>query len=436
MKSVCSILALMGALTLHSAAAVDKDLRLLIPFYAKPLYADTPVAGTPPYWTEEEAIAESKYWDDVETLGASEVGVTVVINPLNGPFQPEDTSQRTSILRPLYEQRVPPLKSAGIEEVLCYVYTQYGSRSPLEVERDIGLYAEPDYFVDPDDNSLLCEGIFFDEVSTDADKFDLYESYYNFVMDKFPGATVVLNPGSSIGSGTGQLYSIGGGAVIVTSKEDSYESLVVSQSGGKEFPPAPTASTDSNQHSVMIHTAPSGLNQTELVALMESAYCNNWGHMFLTDDPLIPNPYDQEPSFLLQLPAAMDEALGSACTAPFVLVESPEAGESYKAGKKMTTYWNFARPLGRDAVKFSVDLHECIGGDCGADGCGTFVKKLCRKNNGCAKNRYSYTKRLPKHNIANSDYYVVRVGMVGEPDLFDCSSQFTIRGAKLSTNFP
>ncbi|CAM9456615.1 unnamed protein product [Discosporangium mesarthrocarpum] len=455
-------LAPFGVLALKlGLASAQRDFRLLIPFYVKPLFPDTPVAGPPdtPFWTEEEAFMDSKYWDDVEQLGYLEAGVTVVVNPRSGPFHPDDTTEATSLLRPLYAERIPPLKQAGIE-ILCYVFTSFGMRSTTEVETDIGLYAEPFYFVDPVDDSLLCDGIFFDEVSGNETMLPLYQSYWEKAQNKFSGSSVVLNPGSLPGSGAPGLYDIGGGTAIITSLENSYSTLQNSTTPGeKEFPPASNASSDSSQHSTIIHTIPSGVSNTQIYDLVESAYCNNWGHIFLTDDVLIPNPFDKEPAFLLELPMAIQLAKGSSCsglissqptaaptagpttysddldtpgptphspTSPFLDVVSPGDGEIFTPGRVELIEWEYESPVGKDDTSFSVDLYRCAGGDCGGDGCGTFVKSLCKLEEGCSENENSFRLWIPLRARRITDTFAVRVGMIGEDEVYDCSGRFTV----------
>ncbi|CAM9215047.1 unnamed protein product [Choristocarpus tenellus] len=254
----------------------------------------------------------------METAGWSGVDISIIINPLDGPYRPDDTTDRTSILYPLYRQRIPALIDAGIQEVLCYVPTGYGTRT--DVEHNIDLYVTPGYFTNPTDQSFLCDGIFFDETSAEASEVAKYDGYYSYVQTKFPGGTVVFNTG--VTPKDSALYNVGGGKVIITSYENYYDGLPNSPAGGgsKNMPEAPTGGTRA-QHSAMIHTVASTATAQNLEDLVKSAYCNEWGNIFITDDSttviygqLFLNPWDEEPSFLFPLLETMKTALGSSCS--------------------------------------------------------------------------------------------------------------------------
>ncbi|CAM9395801.1 unnamed protein product [Choristocarpus tenellus] len=315
---ISSCMGLFVALT--RAGAQEQTLRMLVPFYVKPLKPDTPPGDL---WTELEVLSDNAYYDAMEIAGSSGVGITVVINPANGPFDPTDTSEWTSTLYPLYRERVPTLINKGIEEVLCYVPTGYGERT--DVETNIDMYAIEGYFTDPVDGTLLCDGIFLDETSADAAEVSKYDGYYSHAQTKFPGGKVVFNTGLTPNDTA--LYSPGGSKVVITSLENYFITLPDSATGGgKVMPAAPASGTSSAQHSAMIHGAPSNMTLDDMVSLMESAYLNNWGSIFLTDDlasttsvtgELIHlNPWDTVPSFLSTLLEAILMVSGSVPTDP------------------------------------------------------------------------------------------------------------------------
>ncbi|CAM9564561.1 unnamed protein product [Discosporangium mesarthrocarpum] len=116
-----------------------------------------------------------------------------------------------------------------------------------------------------------------------------------------------------------------------------------------------------------------------------------------------------------------------------VKVLKPKKGEKVEAGDKVKVKWEYELPIGIDYpiqpkdVYFTMDLHKCKDGDCGKDDCGDFYASICDRKKGCYKNDPSRNIELPDDDdVKAGEYYVMKVGVVGYEDLYDCSRMFEI----------
>lgn len=152
------------AMVLWARTTVAVDLRVLIPLYSYPQWY-TPAAYL---------------WDDV-ARGAtqSQVPVTAIINPNNGPGVGFPNSD--------YARGLSDLATGGVT-IVGYVYSSYGARAPADVKSDIDHYT----------NSALVTGIFVDEVASDTNALAYYQDLYTHIHAHSNFTTVIVNPGTTI----------------------------------------------------------------------------------------------------------------------------------------------------------------------------------------------------------------------------------------------
>lgn len=182
-----------------------------------------------------------------------------IINPGNGP----GTSPVAA-----YVTQVVKAKATGAH-VFGYVYTQYGNRPVADVKLD----------VDRHFSFYAVTGIFFDQGANTLDKLQYYKQLYDYVKSK--GGQVALNPGTR----TIQEYTAAADHIMVA------ETDLATYRTRSDVPWEKTVSDCMFWHCV--HTCPAS-NLPEVLGL---ARARNAGMLYVTDD-VMPNPYDQLPTYL------------------------------------------------------------------------------------------------------------------------------------------
>jgi Spherulation-specific family 4 len=147
-------------LGLMCAAADAAELSILVPLYSYPSWYNPP----------------TYLWDDV-AAAASQVPVTAIINPNNGPDGGPPNSD--------YGAGLNDLRAAGVT-ILGYVFTSYGARNITNVEADIDLY----------DQHFNINGIFLDEVANTTNQLAYYQQLYAYIKAKPHLKLVFSNPGT------------------------------------------------------------------------------------------------------------------------------------------------------------------------------------------------------------------------------------------------
>lgn len=236
------------ATTTDTESPIDTEgpgntLHLAIPSYAYP--------GDGPAW---EGFVE----------GAASGGL-VIINPNSGPGERLDANYQSATLA---------AQAAGAL-VLGYVSTRYGTRDAALIDAEVAQYTAW-YGVD---------GIFFDEVPT-TESCEGFLDWYAAraaVARQVQNATVIFNPGAP--SCEGFLQS----ADILVAIETQGENVLnwTAPAWQQNYPP--------ERFWLLAHTAP----ETMLDPLLTLARAQNIGWFYVTDD-VLPNPWDQLPTYWAQ----------------------------------------------------------------------------------------------------------------------------------------
>lgn len=232
-------------------------------------------------------------WDDVAAAN-SQVSITAIINPNNGPggCPPNDD----------YLHGLNDLRTAGAI-IVGYIYTSYGSRPLDDAKADVDLY----------DQCFDIDGIFFDETASDAADLGYYKELYDYVKSKSNLYKVILNPGTHID----ESYI----------SEPAGDIVIIFEGYSCDWPPYQPDSyvTDgtypAERFAVLIHSVPS-------VSIMQAhinlAIARNIGYVYVTDDAPS-NPWDSLPSFwqaeinYIQSPDALTTSTSSCLYLPLIL---------------------------------------------------------------------------------------------------------------------
>jgi|GEM_PF-2649107 len=180
---------LFAALLAAGAASPQApSLELLIPAYFYPTS-----------WTPE-----NYYWDELRAAAKSGVPMTVIMNPANG-HEPMDPTYLTE----LKELKKIKSESGRSASVIAYISTCWAT-SPCKqgappaqpgtdefeqalarIASEIDIYAS---YYETDGHTL--QGVFLDEMSTQASALPFYERVATHVRTNHPGWTIVGNPGT------------------------------------------------------------------------------------------------------------------------------------------------------------------------------------------------------------------------------------------------
>jgi hypothetical protein len=121
--------------------------------------------------------SDSTGWTTLISSVSTQVPITAIMNPDNGPVKTVDSS---------YTSAISQFQSAG-GMVVGYVYTSNGSRSISTVEKNIATY-ESEY---PNIN-----GIFLDEMANTSSELSYYKTLYTYIKSENSKWQVIGNPGT------------------------------------------------------------------------------------------------------------------------------------------------------------------------------------------------------------------------------------------------
>jgi len=233
----------------HSPLGASECVEVLVPLYRYPSWFD------PDTYT----------WDDIAAAQA-EVPITAVINPADGPTEVPNSD---------YLVGVGDLEAAGVK-MIGYVFTTFGARPIESVKADIDLWASA--------WQPWVTGIFFDESASSAGEVEYYGELYDYVHAQPELDLVVTNQGTTADEG----YLSRPAADVVLSFENF-------ESAWPDWSVADYASNyRRNRFSMLAHEVPDSATMVSDTAL---APIRNYGYVYLTDDLLIPNPWDDLPTF-------------------------------------------------------------------------------------------------------------------------------------------
>jgi hypothetical protein len=193
-------------------------------------------------------------------VGSAPQTALMIMNPNSGPGTVKDAN---------YAKAVASAQAAGVK-VLGYVATSYGRRTSVELANDIKAYKEW-YGVD---------GIFLDEVRSDAAALNYYKTLVNYIRAT-KGGFVMLNPGVVPAEGYVKLAD----TTIVF--EDSYADYL------RWVPPSWMYKYPAGK---LTHLVYSAADTTQLTNAINLSRNRNAGMIYITNDVLA-NPWDTLPTY-------------------------------------------------------------------------------------------------------------------------------------------
>ncbi len=277
-----AMISLIAPLALASVAASATELLVPAYFY--------------PSWDPAQS-----QWDEMQAALSTGAHITAIVNMTNGPGNAPNSD---------YASAINAFRAAG-GKVLGYVYTCYGSnqcsaevlttRTPTEVLADAQRYAQW-YGVD---------GIFLDEMASDASALPFYTTVAQGLRAAHPGWQIVGNPGTAPDAAY-----LGVADTLVTFENGA------SSYGGYTAPTWGAAQAASRQAHLLYNVG----GASTMLNLLAQAQARNVGYVYITDDVYTPgsatatNPWDTLPSYW------MAEAQAVAT------VPEPDSGALYATG--------------------------------------------------------------------------------------------------------
>lgn len=236
----------------NSQSNSQLTMKILIPAYCYPTVGD--------------------FWSRLYTESAKQPGlIHVVVNMDNGPSQTVNSDYVTAINK---------LRSNGGK---CYGYvdSNYGNRASNVVKADIDRWYKL-YNID---------GIFIDQQATTSSKISYYQDIYNYIKGKSgvdsTRKLVIANPGTN----TIEAYI----------KQRTADIIVNFESGSAAYDSwKPSSWYQKYDRSNFWHII-YGVNSSNWQAKLERAYSLGAGWVYITDDTLVPNPYDALPTYFSKL---------------------------------------------------------------------------------------------------------------------------------------
>lgn len=248
MKSLLRPLSLAAAaLCSISTPALADNLGLLVPAY---IY---------PSWWEA-----SNGWAALNQA-ASQVSVTAIANPNSGPGSTADSNWADRLND--YNKALGQFHSAG-GTAIGYVSTAYGARNLDAIKADILSYK----------TNYQVQGIFFDEMSSDAGKLGFYQTLSSYASS-LGLTTQVGNVGTTPAAGFNSL-----GMTLV-----AYENF------GSQWANAPTPTAGDN-FAALAHTT----DQAGMASIVASAAAKGYHYVYVTDGVYVDqnsNPWGTLPSY-------------------------------------------------------------------------------------------------------------------------------------------
>jgi hypothetical protein len=262
-------------------ASCLRPLDLLLPAYANPC-----CDGGPLMWTTLEDVAASAL-----------VRVNVILNPASGPgASPIDANYVSNATTgPLLDVR-----AAGAV-VFGYVTTSYATRDVADVKAEVDRYYSLAYWRGA---GIQVDGIFFDELSNDLANVGYNEELRDHVRAKDPRARVIGNPGVPT------TFDSSGGSSGFTVADYSLvaDTLVTFEHDGNEYrtnytAPSWLSALSARHFAHLVHGEASSTDMATDVAL---ARARKAGMLYVTDDTLVPNPWDALATYFAAELAAME----------------------------------------------------------------------------------------------------------------------------------
>lgn len=225
-------------------APAHAGLEILVPAYFYP------VPGSP--WNQ--LIAD-----------APRVPITAILNPGSGPGTFQDLT---------YVSTVNAFRAAG-GRILAYVPTTYGARPAAAIKADVDTYRAW-YAID---------GVFLDETPSDnlPAHLDYYADIYQFIKGRNAGYRVVMNPGTN--AAEEYLSRPCADALVLYENGTGYDSY---HTDGYVY----RYGRDRVAHLLYDVAGAAAMN-----ARVDQALSRNVGLLFITDDVLVPNPWDTLPAY-------------------------------------------------------------------------------------------------------------------------------------------
>ncbi|MGD9582551.1 MAG: spherulation-specific family 4 protein [Lysobacterales bacterium] len=261
---------LCGLLLSPSARALE----LLVPAYANPCCNDGPAM-----------------WSSLVNSAQGHGGnIQIILNPANGPGAvPIDPNY----VNALGQGALIDFRSAG-GITYGYVPTGFAQRPISEVEADIDTYYSAAYWRGV---GVQIQGIFIDEMSNDLAKVPYYQALRDHVHSKSSLARVIGNPGTGFVNNPSQQALFTANDYLL-----SVDTLMNFEGAGSDYraglPSPPWIGSFPSKrfaHVIYAETLPAAMMQDLMLAVQRNA-----GFVFITDDVLQPNPYDQIPSYWSQ----------------------------------------------------------------------------------------------------------------------------------------
>lgn len=243
MTRALRLITLLSVLLLQPAAA-GAGLEILVPAYFYP------VPGSP--WVQL-------------TADAGQVPITAILNPASGPGTTQD---------PTYVSTVNAFRAAG-GRILGYVPTGYATRSAAAVTADVDSYLA----------FYAIDGIFLDEVTNDAGSthLDYYAGIYTFIKSRNAGFRVIGNPGTN--ASEAYLTRPCLDAIVLYENGTGYDNYQTD---------AWVYRHPRNQIAHLLYAVPTA---GDMLSRVDQALSRGVGLIFVTDDALIPNPWDTLPAY-------------------------------------------------------------------------------------------------------------------------------------------
>jgi hypothetical protein len=231
--------------------AVNRNIggpRLLVPAYSFP--------GAP-------------YWPDL-LAGAPSVGIAV-INPNSGPYADAGTIG-------VYQTQSVSVTAVGIS-VVGYVALTNGAKSSAAVQAEIDTY----YYLFPN-----IDGVFFDQCPTSVALQPYVQALFNYVKTQRAGQKIViLNPGTEPLT---ELYTRCGDIICTFEGDHTTYQTYSPVAWTKNYPPSKF------YHIVHGDTADGTNIASQMEADMALAHQRNAGWVYITNQFIGTNPYDDLPT--------------------------------------------------------------------------------------------------------------------------------------------
>lgn len=291
-------------------------------------------AFAPLYQYPLSAPATPNDWWQRVVDSASEIDpITVVVNPANGPIDPAVGGAAYDD----YIEGLTFLRSNPNVRILGYIATDFGNTDLPSIEEQIGWYAEG--YKHAGNGGSLIDGIFFDEMSSDAGDVDRYADFAQAVRDAtgLAGHLVTGNPGVALP----ESFLTAGTADLLIVAEDSGENFDPATLPGYVTDPA----YDHLAFGAVLHAVFPPEGEADFLREIKFAGLD---FAFLTDDTLDPpteNPYDSAPRYF--------ESFMQNVHAPFVASATVSIAENSPEGQRVATL-AAGDPDSGDSLSFAI----------------------------------------------------------------------------------